>query len=161
MSERQKIIAVIGDSQCSSEVAKLAEDVGFQIAKKGAILICGGYGGVMEAASRGAKRGGGLTIGILSGKDPDEANPSIDIPIVTGMRDARNAIIARSADGVIAVAGSFGTLSEIAFSLIFKKPLVGLRTWQLSHEDPQKAISLKTAGDAAEAIETLWESFNC
>ena len=157
MPKRKKIIAVIGDSRCSEEVSRIAEEVGFYIAKKKAILICGGYGGVMEAACRGAKRGGGITIGILSGKDPEEANRYIDIPIVTGMRDARNAVIARTAQGVVAVSGSFGTLSEIAFSLLYAKPLVGIGTWKLEHSDSQKSHPLKTAKTPRQAIEILWD----
>lgn len=109
---------------------KKAEDVGWHIAKQGALLICGGLGGVMEAASRGAKNGGGKTIGVLPGTDKNTANEYIDIPIVTGMGEARNIIIVRTADALIAVGGRFGTLSEIAFGLAFEKPIVGLDTWK-------------------------------
>jgi len=155
--DRKKIIAVIGESECSEEIAQMAEEVGFLIAQKGAMLICGGYGGVMAAACRGAKRGGGSTIGVLSGKDKSEANDDIDIPIVTGMRDARNVIIPRSAQGVIAVAGSFGTLSEIGFTLKFKIPLVGLNTWKLEHSAASKTFLLKSANTPEEAITLLWQ----
>lgn len=127
----EKIIGVIGQgSDCSSELLKKAEEVGWHIAQRGAVLICGGLGGVMEAASRGAKKGGGTTIGVLPGTDKNAANAYIDIPIVTGLGEARNTIIVRTADALIAVGGRFGTLSEIAFSLAFEKPIVGLDTWK-------------------------------
>ena len=136
--KRQPIIAVIGDGNCAPDIYKLAEQTGYLLAKKGARVMCGGYGGVMEAAAKGAKRGGGLTIGILSGKERAEANPWIDIPIVTGMRDARNAVIARTAHGVIAVSGGYGTLSEISFSLLFQIPVAGIKSWDLRHHNPAK-----------------------
>ncbi|MGH7601866.1 MAG: TIGR00725 family protein, partial [bacterium] len=112
------------------------------------MLICGGMFGVMEAACRGAKEIGGTTIGILPGKNKTEANAFVDIPIVTGLNDARNVIIARSADGVIAVDGEYGTLSEIAFSLKFGKPVIGLK---LSFDIPH----VIQAATAAEAVEFL------
>jgi hypothetical protein len=137
------VIGVIGGSSATAEEAALAED--------GAVLICGGRGGVMEAACRGAAEAGGLTIGILPGTDRSEANPYVALPIPTGIGYARNAIITRAAEAVIAIAGSFGTLSEIAFSLDFGTPVVGLRTWRVEREghpaapivytdDPQKAV---------------------
>lgn len=125
---KSTIIAVIGGGHCSEEIYELAREVGREIARAGAMLICGGMFGVMEAACRGAKEAGGTTIGILPGKSKAEANAFVDIPIVTGLNDARNVIIARSADGVIAVDGEYGTLSEMAFSLKFGKPVVGLRS---------------------------------
>jgi uncharacterized protein (TIGR00725 family) len=126
MKDKSLFIAVIGGGHCSDEIYELARQVGQEIAKAGATLICGGMFGVMEAACRGAKEAGGTTIGILPGKMKNEANAFVDIPIVTGLNDARNVIIARSADGVIAVDGEYGTLSEIAFALKFSKPVVGL-----------------------------------
>jgi hypothetical protein len=121
------IIAVIGGGHCSEEIYELARQVGQEIAKAGAKLICGGLFGVMEAACRGAKEAGGTTIGILPGKLKTDANAFVDIPIVTGFNEARNVIIVRSADGVIAIDGEYGTLSEIAFALSFNKPVVGLK----------------------------------
>jgi uncharacterized protein (TIGR00725 family) len=111
-----------------------AEAVGRALAEAGAVLICGGRGGVMEAACRGAKATGGITIGILPGTDRREANPYVDIPIVTGIGGARNAIIARTAQAAVAVGGSYGTLSEIAFALAFGVPVVGLGTWEVQRE---------------------------
>jgi hypothetical protein len=142
------IIAVIGGAQCSEEIYELARQAGREIAKAGAMLMCGGLLGVMEAACRGAKEAGGMTIGILPGKTKDEANAFVDLPFVTGFNDARNVIIARSADGVIAVDGAYGTLSEIAFALKFGKPVAGLK---LSFDIPQVA----QAATAAEAVNLL------
>jgi uncharacterized protein (TIGR00725 family) len=142
------IIAVIGGGHCSEEIYELARQVGQEIARAGAMLICGGMFGVMEAACRGAKEAGGTTIGILPGKSKTEANAFVDIPLVTGLNDARNVIIARSADGVIAVDGEYGTLSEMAFSLKFGKPVAGLK---LSFNIPQ----VIQAATAAEAVNLL------
>lgn len=119
-------IAVIGAGKGGKEVEKLAEEVGREIAMSGSILICGGLGGVMEAAARGTKEKGGMTVGILPGTDESEANEYIDIKIVTAMSHARNAIIARTADALIAVGGGHGTLSEIALGLKSGKRVVVL-----------------------------------
>lgn len=124
------LIAVIGGSTADTDELAAAEIVGRILAEQGAVLICGGRGGVMEAACRGAKSAGGLTVGILPGRERSEANPYVDIPIVTGMGEARNAIVVRSAQAVVAIGGGYGTLSEIAFALHFGVPVVGLGTWQ-------------------------------
>jgi uncharacterized protein (TIGR00725 family) len=128
------LIGVIGGSAPTSEEVEVAEAVGRALAEAGAVLVCGGRGGVMEAACRGVKAADGLTIGILPDTDRNEANPYVDIPIVTGIRCARNVIIARTAEAVIAVGGSYGTLSEIAFALSFGTPVVGLGTWEVKRE---------------------------
>jgi len=125
-------IAVIGDGQCDAETASLAEAVGREVARRGAALVCGGLGGVMEAACRGAKAEGGLTVGILPGTDRAEANPYVDIPIVTGLSEARNVLVVRSAHAVIAVRGGYGTLSEIAIARKLGMPVIGLDTWTLA-----------------------------
>src|SRR5881296_3583235 len=125
-------IAVIGAGECDAKTAALAEDVGRRLARSGATVVCGGLGGVMEAACRGAKSAGGLTIGILPGSDRASANRWVDIAIPTGIGEARNILVVRSAQAVIAVGGEFGTLSEIAFSLKLGIPVVGLNTWQLA-----------------------------
>jgi uncharacterized protein (TIGR00725 family) len=147
------IIAVIGAGDCSPEEADLAEAVGRRLAEAGATLICGGRGGVMAAACRGARAAGGLTLGILPGIRRAEANPDVVVPIVTGLGEARNLIIVRSAQAVIAVGGEFGTLSEIAFALKLGLPVIGLRTWELARggqtdhtilraETPDKAVRM-------------------
>jgi uncharacterized protein (TIGR00725 family) len=129
---KSAIIAVIGASQAGPETLRIAENVGRLIAGKGALLVCGGLGGVMEAAARGAKSEGGTTIGILPQQDRGSANPYIDIPIATGFGEGRNVIIIRTADAVIAVGGEYGTLSEIAFALRMGKRVAGLETWEIA-----------------------------
>jgi len=145
------IVAVIGGSAPTVEEAAAAEAVGRALAEGGAILICGGRGGVMEAACRGAKAASGLTIGILPGTDRGEANPYVDVPIVTGIGEARNGIIARTAQAVIAIGGSYGTLSEIGFALAFGVPVVGLGTWEVRREGhpPVPIIHAATPEEAA------------
>ncbi|MEW6607644.1 MAG: TIGR00725 family protein [bacterium] len=143
-------IGVIGESYPSDEGKKLAFEVGEEIAKAGAILICGGLGGIMESACCGAKSQGGLTIGILPGTAKTSANPYIDIPIVTGLDQARNIIIVRSCEAIIAIEGSYGTLSEMAFCLKLNVPLIGLRTWHLERRNHEKPpiIYAQTAKEA-------------
>jgi len=126
------IIGVIGAGRCDRETARLAEAVGREVARRGALLVCGGLGGVMEAACRGAKQAGGTTIGILPGGSHRDANPHVDIPIVTGLDQARNVLVVRTAQAVIAVEGAYGTLSEIGLALKLGRPVIGLNTWQLS-----------------------------
>ena len=137
-------IGVIGAGFCGERIANLAEEVGSEIAKRGAIMLCGGLGGVMEAAARGCRRRNGMTIGILPGSRRDDANAYIDI--VSGMGYARNAIIAQSCDALIAVGGEYGTLSEIALSLKSGKPVVALASkWYIEGvhvaRDPQEAVT--------------------
>ena len=150
------IVAVVGASRCTPQEAEIAEAVGRELARRGAILICGGRGGVMEAACRGAKAGGGRTVGILPGTSRHQANPYVDIPIVTGLGEARNLIIVRSADAVIAVGGEYGTLSEIAFALKLGVPVVGLGTWELS-KGGQSVEAIVRAASPVEAVERALE----
>jgi uncharacterized protein (TIGR00725 family) len=149
----KSIIAVIGGRKTEKSLLKEAEEAGRLIAEKGAVLVCGGLGGVMEAASRGAKAGGGLTVGILPQNDPKEANQFIDIPIVTGLGIGRNVIIARTADALIAVGGEYGTLSEIAFALQMGKPVVGIKTW-----DIKGVVAVENAADAVERVFAVLKS---
>jgi uncharacterized protein (TIGR00725 family) len=144
------IISVIGDSSCSSGEAKLAEKVGELLAGEGAIIICGGLGGVMEAACRGAKSRGGLTVGILPGQDPSTSNPWVDIPVVTGVGEARNVAVVKSAQAVIAIGGRYGTLSEIALALKSGIPVVGVNTWSFSRngQEDDSIIRVQTAAEA-------------
>lgn len=130
MFNNARQIGVIGAGECSREIASLAEEVGRRIALGGAVLITGGLGGVMEAASRGAQCAGGLTVGILPGFSRQEANDYVDVAIVTGFSHARNVLVVRSSDLVIAIAGEYGTLSEIALALKMGKTVIGLRTWE-------------------------------
>ena len=151
-------VAVIGPSAAGPAVCDAAFEVGALVARAGAILVCGGGGGAMEAACRGAKSAGGLTLGILPGRSRSEANPFVDIPVVTGMGEARNALVVRTADVVIAVGGGFGTLSEIGLALKMERPVVGLSTWQpalpagegeapiVRARSPHEAVALALAG---------------
>ena len=125
-------VAVCGGDPCSDAEAALAEQVGRLIASAGAILVCGGGGGVMEAASRGASKDGGTVVGILPTADRSYANPHLTVSVPTGMGEMRNALIVRAADALIANGGEFGTLSEIAFALKTGVPVVGLGTWELA-----------------------------
>lgn len=139
------IIGIIGAGDCSPDVYKTAEKLGELVASRGDTLICGGLGGVMEAAAKGAKSMGGVTIGILPGFTSEDANPFIDIPVVTGLSHARNVIIVRSSDVLIAVSGEYGTLSEIAIALKIGKPVIGIGSWPVIKnvsqvETPEEAI---------------------
>ncbi len=140
-------IGVIGAGQCSEAGAAAAEEVGREIVRNRALLICGGLGGVMAAAARGASEAGGTTVGILPGIQMEDANPHITIPIVTGLSHARNVVLVRSAHALIAIEGGYGTLSEIAIALKLGKPVIGLHTWDVSSKiiaatTPQEAVRL-------------------
>ena len=127
----KRYIGVIGAGVCDAELGRLAEAVGRGIAEAGAVLVCGGKGGVMTAACRGAKAAGGLTVGILPGRERSGANRYVDVAIATGVNEARNLAIVRTADALVAVGGSYGTLSEIGFALKAGKKVVGLKTWDI------------------------------
>jgi len=139
-------VAVVGASECDNDVACLAESTGKSIARAGAVLVCGGLGGVMEAAARGAKQEGGFTIGLLPGVSRMTANRYIDLPIATGLGHFRNFLIAQTADALIAVTGKYGTLSELAMGLTLGKTVVGLGSWDIegvvSASSPEEAVRL-------------------
>jgi uncharacterized protein (TIGR00725 family) len=156
MINKKKIIAVIGGGQPSAREARLAEEVGRELARQDAILVCGGLGGVMEAACKGAQSEGGMTIGILPGESRRAANPSVQIPIVTGMGYARNLAVVKSAQAVIAIGGSYGTLSEIGHALQSGIPVIGLNTWSLSQNGKQDN-SIIPAQNPAEAVNKALE----
>ncbi|HEY3131719.1 MAG TPA: TIGR00725 family protein [Acidobacteriota bacterium] len=145
-------IAIIGTSRSAPSTDLLAEKVGFLIATNGAILLCGGLGGVMEAAARACKQAGGTTIGILPGDSDREANRYIDIPIVTGLGEARNLVLIRSSHAVVAVGGGYGTLSELGFALRLEVPVVGLKTWKFE-SPPGPHADLHYARSADEAVQ--------
>jgi len=152
VTNKKKFIAVIGGSQCSTQEAQLAEAVGRELARRGAILVCGGLGGVMEAACKGASSEGGITIGILPGDSRQAANSYVQIPIVTGMGYARNVAVVKSAQAVIAIGGSYGTLSEISHALQSSIPVIGLNTWSLSRNG-QQDNSIIPAQNPTEAVD--------
>lgn len=143
--QQAELVSVIGGSACTEKEAALAEEVGRLLAERGVGVVCGGRGGVMEAACRGAVQAGGLTVGILPGLDADEANAWVQVAIPTGLGEARNAIVARAGAGVIAIGGEYGTLSEIAFALKAGKRVAGLGSWDIpgvsAVTDPAAAVS--------------------
>jgi uncharacterized protein (TIGR00725 family) len=146
-------IAVIGGSDVPAPVARVAENVGARLATAGAIVISGGLGGVMEAACRGAKSAGGLTVGFLPGLDRAAANPWVDVVIPTGLGEARNLLVVRSASVVIAIDGEYGTLSEIAFALRLGTPVIGVGTWSLTRPDGTEDTGLVAVHDPSEAVD--------
>ncbi len=146
----RKYISVIGGSQCDEGIATLAEEVGRLVAAGGAVLVCGGGGGVMEHACRGARQAGGVTIGILPGDDRAEGNPFLDYAICTGIGHARNLAVVSSGDAVIAVGGSFGTLSEIGLARIRSRPVFLLSSWDVSRNGniPEGIIPVSSPAEA-------------
>ena len=152
MINKKKFIAVIGGSQCSKKEAQLAEEVGRELARRGAILVCGGLGGIMKAACKGASTEGGTTIGIIPGDNRQTANPYVQIPIVTGLGEARNVIVVKSVQAVIAIGGSYGTLSEISHALKNNIPVIGLNTWSLARNglEDKSIIPARSPGEAVD-----------
>ena len=144
-------VGVIGEGRCSRRVARDAELVGRAVARAGAVLLCGGLSGVMEAASRGAAEAGGTVVGLLPGFSRADANRWVTIPIATGMDQARNVILVRSSDVVIALGGMYGTLSEIALALKFGTPVIGIGTWRLGQPGGRR-VPLVVARSPEDAV---------
>lgn len=144
-------VSVIGGSRASAADLLVAEEVGRELAKAGAAVVCGGLGGVMEAACKGAAEAGGLTIGILPGEHRETANQYVQIPIVTGLGFTRNSIVAKSGQAVIAIGGSYGTLSEIAYAKISGLPVIGIDTWEVSRRGEAEDFILRV-NNAEEAV---------
>jgi hypothetical protein len=152
-SLRKPIIAIIGAGKCSKKMRDAAAEAGKYVAENGGIVVCGGLGGIMEGAARGAREAGGTTIGILPGDNAGDANEFIDIAVPTGMGEARNILVIRSADAVIAFPGKYGTLTEMAFARLFERPLISVQAWKFGEEvvqidDPVEAArqAMKLAG---------------
>jgi len=152
-SRRKPIIAVIGAGKCSKKLKDAAAEVGRYVAQRGGVIVCGGLGGIMEGAARGAREAGGTTIGILPGDTAVDANEFVDIVVPTGMGEARNILVIRTADAVVAFPGKYGTLTEMAFARLFEKPLISVQAWKLGEEviqvdDPVEAAkqAMKLAG---------------
>ena len=148
---RRRRVAVIGAALAPPAQLELAAQVGAEIARRDAILLCGGLGGVMEAAARGASARGGLTIGLLPGYDADDANPGIAVPLATGLGQARNVLVVAGAEAVIAIGGGAGTLAEIGLALKLGRRVVGLGTWQLTPPAGME-VGIWRARDALEAV---------
>jgi uncharacterized protein (TIGR00725 family) len=138
------LIGVVGSGDEDAGLNAVAEEAGRLIAEAGCVLVNGGLGGVMAASARGAKRAGGLTIGLLPGGHPGDANPDIDVPVPTGMGEMRNALIIRAASVVIAIGGGYGTLSEVALALKTGKPVIAVNSWDVS----DRVLKAGTAGEA-------------
>ncbi|MEM7311473.1 MAG: TIGR00725 family protein [Planctomycetota bacterium] len=148
---RGRVIAVIGQGECDDATRAVARTVGRLLAERGCVLISGGMGGVMEAASQGAAEAGGLVVGVLPGPSPTGGNPHLGLAIATGMGEARNVILANTAEAFVAVAGSYGTLSEVAFALKRGKTVVSLGSWEIDPAvrpaaSPEEAVELVLAG---------------
>jgi len=143
-----RYIAVVGSGDATAQEEATAYDVGRELARAGAVVVCGGLGGVMAAASRGAGEAGGVTVGLLPGTDRAAANPWVTVVIATGLGELRNGLVVRAADGLVAVGGSFGTLSEIALALKLGRPVVGVGTWDIAapvasvHDGPAAAARI-------------------
>jgi uncharacterized protein (TIGR00725 family) len=148
-------IAVVGGADAEPDVLACAETVGAALASAGVAVVCGGLGGVMAAACRGAKSAGGVTVGILPGSDLSEANAWVDVIIASGLGEARNALVVGSADAVIAIGGAYGTLSEIALALRAGIPVVGLRTWSLTHPDGRVDLGVVVTSNPSDAAATV------
>jgi uncharacterized protein (TIGR00725 family) len=149
------MISVIGGGTATPEICERAEKVGREIARHGAVLVCGGHGGVMEASCRGARAEGGHTIGILPGlpQNPDaQPNCYVEFPVYTGIGHARNQIVVLSGQAVIAIGGAYGTLAEIAYALIHGVPVIALDTWDFSYEgyEAERIVRVSSAADAVE-----------
>jgi hypothetical protein len=150
-------VAVCGPDPCSAAEARGAEEVGRRLAEAGAVVVCGGHGGVMEAAAKGASTAGGTVVGILPGSSRSEGNAFLTVAIPTGLGELRNGLIVRAAEVVIAVGGAFGTLSEIALALKTGVPLVGLGTWRLARDDSPFTDPIVRAASPEEAVRRALE----
>jgi uncharacterized protein (TIGR00725 family) len=149
-------VSVVGPGDADPAALDAAGQVGRELAERGAVVVCGGRGGVMEAACRGARAGGGTTVGILPDPDRSHANAYLDVALPTGMGELRNGLVARAGDAMIAVGGEFGTLSEIAFALKLGRPVVGLRTWELARGG-RPVDTIVAVATPAEAVERALE----
>jgi uncharacterized protein (TIGR00725 family) len=148
------MISVIGGEACGPEALEAAEVVGREIARRGATVVCGGRGGVMEAACRGAREAGGHTIGIMPGRGPQDSTPNehVEFPVYTGMGFARNVMVVLSGDAVIAIDGSYGTLSELSYALIHETPVVGIDTWDFNYRGFTAHEKIVRVTDPIEAV---------
>jgi uncharacterized protein (TIGR00725 family) len=149
-------VGVIGGRRCSPEVAELAFELGALIAAQGWTLVCGGMGGVMEQACRGARSRGGVTLGILPGNSRSAANPYLSYSVVTGLGEARNVLVVKSSRVLIAVSGSYGTLSEIALANAAGIPVVGLRSWRIDPgQNRDQGLFVQEVDSPSEAIRVI------
>lgn len=148
-------VGVIGERVTTPQLYDYAVETGKQIAQEGWILVCGGMGGVMEGAAKGVAQGGGVSLGILPGCDRQGQNPYLSYSVVTGLHEARNSLVVRSCDLLIAIGGSYGTLSELSFAKVYGIPAIGLFSWQLPQEQELFASTVVTPSEAITAIKVL------
>lgn len=154
-----RTIAVVGPGDADDALRTIAYRVGELVARHGDVLVTGGLGGVMDAASHGARDAGGVVVGLLPGNDGGAASPAVGIAVATGLGELRNALIVRAAAGVIAVGGSWGTLSEIAFAMRTATPVVCVGGWRISdHEN--RSVELPTAATAEDAVDVLYRALD-
>jgi uncharacterized protein (TIGR00725 family) len=156
MSNGRRTISVIGTATANQEEYQVAEQVGGLLAKHEAVVICGGRTGVMEAVCKGAKQAGGITIGILPGHDSKSGNPYLTVSIPTGLGEARNLLVVRAGDSVIAIGGGYGTLSEIAFAKKLGQKVIGLKTWEAT-DSTGEPLQITRASSAEEAVSLALE----
>lgn len=147
---RKPVIAVVGANKCSKKLRDMAAEVGRYVAENGGVIVCGGLGGIMEGAARGAREANGVTIGIIPSSDPNDANEYIDFVIPSGMGEARNMLVVRTADVVVAFPGKYGTLSEMALTLQAGKPLISVQAWNLGDDVIQAESPIDAARKAME-----------
>jgi uncharacterized protein (TIGR00725 family) len=159
MRERRKLVSIIGGADCSENEFEIAEEVGYLLGKEGVVILCGGRGGVMEAACQGAQKAGGITVGILPGQDPSAGNPYLDIAMPTGMGHSRNSLVAQAAGVVIAIGGGYGTLSEIGIALKTGRVVIGIGTWE-AIDKSGKVITILQARDAQTAVDLAMENLS-
>ena len=153
-------VGVIGSGRCDRADASLAYELGGLIAEEGWTLVCGGLGGVMEQACRGARSKGGITLGILPGDSRAEANPYLSYSVVTGMGEARNVLVVKSSQAVVAVSGAYGTLSEIALANAAGIPVIGLQSWRLDPEQNRgRGLFVREVQSPSEAIQAIKSLF--
>jgi len=155
--DRPVRIAVIGERQTSSPLEEAAETIGREIARRGGVLICGGMGGVREAACRGAATAGGVVVGVIPTDTAEDANRYVTIPLPTGLGEGRNILVVRGAEAVIAVGGGYGTLSELGHALKIGLPVIGVETWEVSRAGLPPAPIRRTR-DPRQAVEWAWEA---
>jgi len=148
--ERKPVIAIVGAGKCSKKLRDKAAAVARHVVKNDGVIVCGGMGGIMEGAARGAWEGGGVSIGILPSEDKSDANKFVTFAIPTGFGEARNLMVIRAADAVVAFPGKYGTLSEMAFALKIGKPLISIAAWKLGEEIIQIDDAVQAAEKALE-----------
>ncbi len=152
LTRGRRFIGVVGPGAAAGPVLVLAEEVGKEVARAGSTLVCGGLGGIMEAACRGASSEGGLTVGFLPGDRREDANDWVEVPVPTGLGELRNALVVRASDALIALGGGYGTLSEVALAMRRGTPVIGVGTWRLVRPDGSEDEGIAVEEEPARAV---------